>query len=489
MSKLNLFRSRASAFRSRASTSHAVRVLGALIVLLSCTKAYAGGLFLLDRGARPLGRGGAFVAGADDPHSLWYNPAGLAESKNQVLADAVLTVAFMDFQRTDPSGNDIGPKVKATPTPLPIPTLAFSREAGDWVWGAGVFAPNTLLINWPRSVPGPGNTNDPSPSRYSLIGLRGSVLANLAGGLTYRGIKGLAIGAAAHVMLGRFKAETALSACDGFVCRHPEDPEYDAYATVSTIPTYGVTGLFGITWAAWDAWRWGASVMLPYTLRGVGSMNLHMPTAKIFEDAYLDGDKVKMAMKFPTIVRVGSEIRPVSYLRMEGAFVWEQWSRQKSIDIMAPQAFLKNVTGIGDYQVGNVKLQRNMNDMFSVRGGFELFIPSKWMIKKWNKLNLALRGGLAYEKSAFKSSTLTPMTIDANKVVIGGGLSFDLIPGWCRFDTTAGLVHMLNQNVRNSVITQPQAIRPNTTDVTALGNGNYTMEAFFLGGGFSIWMD
>src|SRR5690606_9608104 len=132
--------------------------------------------------------------------------------------------------------------------------------------------------------------------------------------------------------------------------------------------------------------------------------------------------------------------------RMEGAFVWEQWSRQKSIDIEPVNVALTNVTGIGTYEVGKIKLDRQMNDMWSVRGGFELFIPPKWLLRRWNQLNLALRGGLAYEKSAFANSSLTPVTIDADKVVISAGLSFELIPKWCRFDTTIGLVHMLNES-------------------------------------------
>ncbi|HTJ83123.1 MAG TPA: hypothetical protein VL400_15500, partial [Polyangiaceae bacterium] len=34
--------------------------------LAASSEAHAGGLYVTDRGVRPLGRGGAFVAGADD---------------------------------------------------------------------------------------------------------------------------------------------------------------------------------------------------------------------------------------------------------------------------------------------------------------------------------------------------------------------------------------------------------------------------------------
>ena len=49
--------------------------------------ARAAGLYFSDRGVRPMGRAGAFVAGADDLGAIWYNPAGLADAGTSVLVD------------------------------------------------------------------------------------------------------------------------------------------------------------------------------------------------------------------------------------------------------------------------------------------------------------------------------------------------------------------------------------------------------------------
>ncbi|HEX5656048.1 MAG TPA: outer membrane protein transport protein, partial [Polyangiales bacterium] len=109
--------------------------------VLSANQAHAGGLYLFDRGARALGRGGAFVAGVDDPSALWYNPAGLLASKNQLVADAVLPILLADYTPQDSMGNVTGQKVSAKPTPLPIPTLAISQLVGKKLaWGAGILA-------------------------------------------------------------------------------------------------------------------------------------------------------------------------------------------------------------------------------------------------------------------------------------------------------------------------------------------------------------
>jgi long-chain fatty acid transport protein len=187
----------------------------------------------------------------------------------------------------------------------------------------------------------------------------------------------------------------------------------------------------------------------------------------------------------PTILRIGSEIRPVRALRMEGAFVWEQWSRQKSIDITPKNVEIQNITGIDNYQIGKVSLQRNMRNMYSVRGGFEAFLPAGLVGRALKRLHFAMRGGLAWEKSAFDSKAMSPLTLDSNKVLISGGLSIDLAKR-LRFDTSAGYIWMQDLKVRDSQITQPAALRPGYIDASVIGNGNYKMEAFFLGGGFAI---
>ncbi|MBC7171120.1 MAG: hypothetical protein H5U40_01765 [Polyangiaceae bacterium] len=65
---------------SRATSSTLCRILALALAaaVYAPSHAHAGGFWITDRGARPMSRGFAFVAGADDPQSLWYNPAGLA---------------------------------------------------------------------------------------------------------------------------------------------------------------------------------------------------------------------------------------------------------------------------------------------------------------------------------------------------------------------------------------------------------------------------
>jgi long-chain fatty acid transport protein len=59
----------------------------AVTIAASANDAHAAGFYFSDRGVRPMGRAGAYVAGADDLGALWYNPAGLADAGTTVMAD------------------------------------------------------------------------------------------------------------------------------------------------------------------------------------------------------------------------------------------------------------------------------------------------------------------------------------------------------------------------------------------------------------------
>jgi long-chain fatty acid transport protein len=455
----------------------------ALSVLAPSAQVRAGGLYLFDRGTRALGRGGAFVAGADDPSSLWYNPAGLAASGKQIYMDATVTFFQGSFQPTDASGAPTGPKVDAQPMVLPIPTFAISHNFGleDWTFGAGVFAPNTVIMGWPDTVRTSMGVQ-PSPARYSLLSLKGSLQSALTAGFAWHGIEGLSIGADIQVQMARYKVKTALSGCDGFACAFPQDPEFDSTVTLDMFPAVGVSGALGFTYDLVFA-KIGASVTLPYTLKGDAKLDVNLPSSPIFDNASVQGDRATMSIKFPWIYRVGGEIKPADWLRMEGAFVYEAWSSQKDIPVTPHHVSMQNVRGLGNYDIGPIKIMRNMQNTWSVRGGYEATLPEDWL-----NVKIVLRGGLAYEKGGFKSSSLSPMTIDTNKVILTGGFGINLADS-VRMDGVAGWIFMTDPKVRNSEITAPQAIRPSPTTQQVIGNGNYKAEAFYLGGGLSFMLD
>ena len=80
--------------------SCAARTAVAVALLSAVTgRADAGGLYWSDRGVRPMGRAGAFVAGADDLGAVWYNNAGISSAGASFLFDATMMLYGADFTR------------------------------------------------------------------------------------------------------------------------------------------------------------------------------------------------------------------------------------------------------------------------------------------------------------------------------------------------------------------------------------------------------
>ncbi len=478
-----------------------MRTLLAVAILataLAPSPASAGGLFLTDRGARPLSRGFALIAGADDPQAIWTNPAGLSWSGQQFLFDATLTFLRASYERVDGGGNVL-PTVDANATPLPIPMLAYSHPIGDWTIGLGVFAPNASLLRWPRGVRADGGTCDftgddaddpscqPAPQRYSLYSLEGSAFLNISPAVAWQPIEGFSIGLGMHLLVGSFVGETAISSCDGFVCSQPESPEWDGLARFELSPILhpGMSG--GLTYDAGMV-RVGASfAWWPRAVSGDATLQVRLPSAPLFDGARVEGDKARLELELPFILRGGVEFRPTRGLRIEAALVWEHWATQQAARITPKNVWIRDAVAIGDYQVGPLDIPRNMNDVYSVRfGGSYRFADER--------VELSL--GVNYENSSFKDAYLTPLTLDSSKWVTGLGISVQVTGGvW--IDVSYAHVFLQDRNVTDSQVPQPNPIRPpRNPDVpptaggaVAIGNGRYAMEADMVGVGIRWQLD
>jgi len=460
--------------------------LGAWLAPLS--EAHAGGLYLMPRGAEASSRAGARVASADDPQALWYNPAGLVRAKRQILGDFVLPLLRTDFTRVLDNGQ-VEPTVSSN-SRLPIPTLAYSDNFGlrNWGFGIGLIVPMATGGSWPKSVDG-----RPAPQRYSILDADGSALASLALGAAYSPIPELAIGASLYLTTATLAGDVAISACDYAFCSQPEAPEWEGRTRFRLGPVYTATGVLGATYSLKYA-RLGASVLFPTKIAGDADFDVALPDQYVFDDVKLTnakgGDhlKARMAVKLPAIARLGVAFTPVRRLSAELTGTWENWSSQSDITVRPIGVTANNVPGIGSVRADPVTLARHMRDTWSLAlgGVYDL------AFLRPDKRALSAQGGLMYESSSFASRDLSPTSIDTRKWLLGAGASVEVYERLF-VDITYGHIFMHNQNVTNSRVLLPAAIRPIPVDNDpstyavgdrpAIGNGRYRMEADYVGVG------
>ncbi len=450
----------------------------------------AAGMYFSDRGVRPLGRGGAFVAGADDLGAIAYNPAGLADAGSALLLDASYVGVSTEFTRrsivNDSAGNPTEvtfPKVSGSTPFLPIPTIAGSLSPSFrqnmFTFALGVYAPYAALSSYPEFVEA-----QPSPSRYSLVSLDGSALVVVGGYVAVKPIEELRIGAGFEALTGALSTKQVFSASpQDRLLAAPESPEYDAAATLKTKPIFAPRAHFGVTAIPMKQLRLGAALQLPSYIDTPADLNVTLPRAATFDGARQEGTRVRVRTVLPAVLRLGVEARPTDALRVELAWVHELWNAHESIDVSPIDLRFYGVTGFpSPFDIPNVSIPRNFKSSHSFRLGAEYSV-----LRAPDTVGLDLRAGLAYETSAIPTDYLTPLTADLDRFTLAFGLGIRPHPRW-RLDVMYAHVFAFEAEAdpRTAGVSPINPVRGNPTVPTPINGGTYAAAGNLFGLGATV---
>jgi long-chain fatty acid transport protein len=403
----------------------AVVALGAFFPQL----ADAGGLYTTDRGVRPLARGGAFVAGADDLGAIVYNPAGIYDAGSALFLDASWVGFSADYTRQtllrqiDPNTGEVVatyeqtfPTVESSQPFLAIPTLAGSFSPHpDWMLAFGAWVPYAVTPSYGDEVSG-----QPAPQRYSLISLEGTALAVIGGWAAWAPIDSLRLGLGVELMMGAFSTQVAMSGClpERFFCA-PEDPEWDVLSQVDAGPIFSPSFNLGAIWRFAENFRLGASYQFPFFVRAPATVQTRLPTTAVFDKSEQVGESATIAFTLPMQFRLGVEMRDLPEgLRVELAGQYDHWTMHDSISLEPSDIALTNLPGFPkEYYVPDIELPRNFQGTGSVKLGAEYDIPAS------ETVTVTPRAGVSFETSAIPSDYLSVLTIDSTKVTPSVGLA------------------------------------------------------------------
>jgi long-chain fatty acid transport protein len=458
-------------------------IAAAIGVMGLAASARAAGLYVSDRGVRPLGRGGAFVAGADDLGAIWYNPAGVVATPTSFLLDG----SWIDYSDsyTRSALTTSAPPTQTTfiqslsqvngSTPfLPIPTIAGSYRWGDsqkFAVAGGIYAPDAALLSYPED----------GPQRYSLVSLNGSILAVVGGWFAYQPVEQFQVGVGVQMLTGVLNTTVDFSACvpDHFMCAS-EDPSYDALGKLSTSPIFAPSANAGMTWIPQHMIRVAVSGQAPFVIDTAANVDVRLPTAVVFDNAHQDGNSARVHLELPPILRAGVEVRPLESddLRIELSYVREFWSVEKSLDIDPQGITIDGITGFPPkFGVSSISVPRGMVDSNSIRLGGEYAYVLQGV-------RLAARAGVAYETSAIPTSYVTPFTVDDDKVIASIGGSIYVGPH-LRLDGVISHPFQSDVNVDARTASVPiiNPVQGNATPTDHVNGGAYHVDLWVIGGG------
>ena len=132
--------------------------LGATLMGM-CPSAHGLGVRLPDQDAFATGRGEAFVATADNPSAIYYNPAGITQLEGQNVRGGFYSIATYDHEYSPAGAAHTVDSIQA------VPQFFYTAKINETPisLGMGVYSPYGLSQQWPK------NTS------FDTLGTKGSI--------------------------------------------------------------------------------------------------------------------------------------------------------------------------------------------------------------------------------------------------------------------------------------------------------------------------
>ena len=432
-------------------------VLAFFVGLLTSATAWAGGLEFPTLGTEALGRGGAFVATADDGTAAYHNPAGFALQRGtRVTLGASLIGMDLSFRRagTYSGGAYSGqpfPTVSNTGDPTIAPNVALSTDFGGALqrgtFYVAAFPPSgNGNLQFPETVQLPNGMTAPAPQRYDVTS-KGAIVAYGVVGAAYRLTDDLDVGAGFWWGYGSFDLRS-IAVVPG-TCTAAEDPQCDVPVDIHATDSFAPSGNFGALWHPTDGFAMGASVRLPVSLEGHGRARIHMPGGPP------EGQSAYAALHLaePLMVSAGASVRPTARTDIEADVGWENWSQMQNVEVDVVQVGVDRQPAM---------IPHDFRDTLTFRLG-----------GSWVGDAFALRGGAFYDQGAAPDSVTRLDFAAFDKLGATAGVGIPL--GSLRLDAAFAYIYQLPRDVMSSTVMPQNALHPDQTPpgYRSVGAGHY----------------
>ena len=253
------------------------------------------------------GRGNAFVATADNPSALYYNPAGITQLQGHNLQLGLHNISV----NSDYNGpGSLHEESEFEVQPVPQLFYTFQPESGPLSYGLGVYVPFGLGLEWPddasfRSVALEGRLNYTTVN--PVVAFKAHPTLSFAAGPTINYCKTTLRQGVGLVANDEFRTEG-----DGF------DIGFNA----------------GCLWQPHEKWSFGASYRSPTSIDLDGHTTIEsvpMISGRTDSSARVD---------FPQVITAGVSFRPTPKWNLEVNVDWTDWETLDEVRFRGTEALL-----------------------------------------------------------------------------------------------------------------------------------------------------
>jgi len=414
----------------------------------SATLATGAGFKINEQGSKAMGMANAFVAQADDPTALYYNPAGIAFLKGAQfnLGGLVIAVPQTSFDGTTAlSGSEqVSERAKRDLFIAPSLYATYSFENMPVTVGLGVNSIYPLAKSW----------DDSSAFRNQIQNIAIKPI-NFQPTIAYRFDDynlGIAVGLdVTHTIVSLQK-----------VAYDPVGGELGNLGLDGTATDFGYN--MGLKWKPLKQLSFGVAYRSEITLHIDGDVN-YLPTQALgaaivgqgasFPPGKRVTSKASTTITLPDSLAFGVAWQPVEKLTLEFDAERTGWGALQKLQFTFDNTALNSFNNKPD--------PKNWKDAWCYKLGVQ-YAATK---------NLDLRAGYAYDTNPIPDSTLGPMLPDSDRhnVTLGMGLHND----YASIDMAYMWVHWIDRTVNNQ------------SSATLLGeNGTFKSDAHLFGASFTI---
>ncbi len=298
------------------------------------------GIALPDQDAFATARGNAFVATANDPAAVFYNPAGISQLEGMNTSIGAYGIVYGSRFKGD--GTTVDSKTQLAVLPQVFTT--FSIPKLNMTLGLGTYSPYGLRYEWPSSAPFVGVGETGQINYYTVY----PVLADQI-------CKTLSIAAG-----------PTLNYSEADLKEYPTIPvgpgEYLSFVNHFRGRDIDVGYNVGILWHPWEQHSFGVTYRSATDMHYEGHATVPPTSSSISAQANFH---------FPQTLDFGYSFRPTDKWNVEADAVWSDWSTLKTVTV-------DPLGAVGDAVPFNWKaswmldfgLTRYIGDGWRVSGGY-----------------------------------------------------------------------------------------------------------------------
>jgi long-chain fatty acid transport protein len=353
-----------AAFSPSPISLRVIAVSVGLLILTAAQPAFASGTRVGFKDAFAMARGNAFVATADNPSAVYYNPAGLTQLSGQRLSASVYDVSVQSDYHNATSSASLDDSYQAVPQIF----YSIKPDTGPWAFGLGVYAPFGLSTEWPANSPLRtfALKNKETYLTFNLsAAYQVSPTLSLGGGVTYNKVTvdlSRAIGVFGPTDLFRFKG--------------------DGHAVGYTV---------GALWKPVAEHSFGVSYQSHTSVK----MNGTTDTIPL-----ITGEKSDATFVFPEVLILGYSYRPTPQWNVEVNLDWTNWNRFNTVTINKAS--------------GAVPIAFNWESGLFYEVGVTHYLNSNWNVS----------AGYLFTENSVPDSTYTPAVPDSNRSFYSLGVGY-----------------------------------------------------------------